>query len=217
MRSPFPLQWPESFKRTPVDERTKARFFGVGFARARDEALLELGRLGAINVVLTSDLPLRNDGLPYANGRADDPGIAIWFGLPDKGGTIRERVFACDRWLSPAENIRAIAKSVEAMRGLDRWGMADVVERAMGGFAALPPGSGQEYVPPAPTPKSKPWREVLEGSWPTSLDADEALVLAKARHRKLITIHHPDKGGDPAKAAEINAALAAAEKELVTP
>lgn len=216
-RDPFPLQWPDGFARTPSAERTKSQFGRsesgqrgeVPFAQARSTVLHELELLGAANVVITSDLPIRLDGLPYASGRAQDPGIAVWFVRNDQ-----ERVFACDRWKTPGENLRAIALSIKAMRGLGRWGMADVVERAMGGFAALPPGSGHEYVPPPPVPKERPWREVLEGAWPTALDADEALVLAKARHRKLIKIHHPDAGGDPAKAAEINAALAAAEKEL---
>lgn len=34
------------------------------------------------------------------------------------------------------------------------------------------------------------------------------------RHRRLIAEHHPDRGGDPILAAEINAALEQAEAEL---
>jgi hypothetical protein len=216
VRNPYPLQWPESFTRTKPHQRMRSRFVGVGFARSRDEMLRELDRLGAINVVLTSDLPLRNDGLPYANGRADDPGIAVWFALPDSLGTLRERVFACDRWLTPAENIRAIALSVEAMRGLERWGMADVVDRAIGGFAALPPGSGEEHVPPPPAPKVRPWREVFNVPlvFAAHLKPAELLAFVKLRHRERIKVAHPDAGGSHELAAELNAALEAAEQEL---
>lgn len=210
-RSPFPLQWPDGFKRTPADQRMRSRFgfkssgqVSLGFAR--DTLLSELDRLGAANYVITSDLPVRNDGLPYADGRSKDPGIAAWFILDDA-----ERVFACDRWLSHAENMMAIAKSIEAMRGLDRWGMADVVERVIGGFNALPPG-GDESAPHAP--RRRPWREVLGGTWPGELDNAELLVIARARHRSQIKLHHPDAGGDVAIAAELNAALAEAEQEL---
>ncbi len=202
-RDPFPLQWPEGFARTRTDMRMRSRFGHrgqVSFSQARRDLLVELERLGAANAVLTSDLPVRNDGLPYANGRASDPGIAVWFVLDGA-----ERVFACDRWLSHAENMTAIAKSVEAMRGLERWGMADVVARVIGGFSALPPGA----------PAKRDWRDVLEVESLSTLAPDDLLAVAKSRHRQLIQHHHPDRGGDPARAAEINAALAEAEAELV--
>lgn len=216
-RDPFPLQWPDGFARTRSDARLRSRFGvrgQVSFSAARQDLLLELGRLGAANVVLTTDLPVRHDGLPYASGsRAPaDPGVAVWFVLADARGNNQERVFACDRWLSHAENMQAIAKSIEAMRGLDRWGMADVVERVMGGFSALPPGDGSEHIPAAALRK-RSWREVLGGEWP-ALDPFELLVLAKSRHRRLIQDHHPDRGGSADLAAELNVALAEAEQEL---
>lgn len=221
-REPFPLQWPEGYKRTRAADRSKSRFGfrgsgQVSLVSARNHLLDELSRLGAVNVVMTSDLPVRNDGLPYANGRSDDPGVAVWFVLPDARGNSRTTVFACDRWRSHAENMMAIAKSVEAMRGLDRWGMADVVERTMGGFTALPSGE------PA-APAKKPWRDVLfagdilfspgSPALPPGLGRGDLLVLAKHRHRALIKQHHPDVGGSAELAAEINAALADAEQEL---
>lgn len=216
-REPFPLQWPDGFARTPPKKRARSRFGvrgQVSFSSARNELLIELSRLGAVNAVITSELPVRRDGLPYAaTGREEDPGIAVWFMLADERGNLQERVFACDRWLTFAENMLAVAKSIYAMRGLDRWGMADVVHRMVGGFTALPAGGGTsetEFVPP---PRKRPWREVLGGTWP-ELDAGELLLIAKGRHRKLIQEHHPDRGGDGAVAAELNTALAEAEQEL---
>lgn len=222
MREPFPLQWPERFTRTPDDRRMRSKFGHkqtgqVALGYARDELLRELDRLGAANYVITSDLPVRSDGLPYASGRATDPGVAAWFVLADGNGNPHERVFACDRWLSHAENMLAIAKSVEAIRGLDRWGMSDVVERVVGGFTALPAGSGDEYIPPAPPQKARPWREVFNvpGVFADHMKPPELLAFVKLRHREAIKAAHPDKeGGSHELAAELNAALAAAEQEL---
>lgn len=204
MREPFPLQWPEGWARTNAADRTRSRFGvrgQVSFSQVRTELLHELDLLGAANAIITSDLPVRHDGLPYATNRLDgDPGIAVWFVLDDK-----ERVFPCDKWRSHAENMQAIAKSIEALRGLERWGVGDVVTRAFSGFNALPPG-------PSPEP-ARSWREVLGGVWP-ELARAELLVIARARHRAAIRTAHPDAGGSHELAAELNAAIAAAELEL---
>jgi hypothetical protein len=215
-RRPYPLQWPPGSRRTSSKERVPSSFgrpepgrFGRSPPSAYETAKelhAELGRLGAANAVITSQLPTRHDGLPYADGRSEDPGIAVWFVLDG-----HERVFACDKWCTPGENLRAIAKSIEALRGLERWGMADVVSKAFAGFAALPSGA------PAP-PVKRDWREVfgVEALVDTLLasSTDDLIAVVKARHRKLIAEHHPDAGGDVARAAELNAALDEAEKEL---
>lgn len=207
VRSPFPLQWPEGWKRTPSHQRQRSQF-EPHFTPDRDQVLRWLDKRGS-RVVITSNLPTRNDGLPYY-ASTSDPGIAVWW--VEKGN---ERVVACDRWLRADENMRAIAKTLEAMRGLDRWGANEMVERAFAGFAALP-ASGETSTGAPHPPHKRTWREVLGDTfapWP-DLDADELLVLAKSRHRKLIKLHHPDAGGNAELAAEINAALAAAEQEL---
>lgn len=223
-RDPFPLQWPDGWKRTRPALRDRSKFGfrssgQVSFSGARTELLTELGRLGAINAVITSDLPTRNDGLPYANGRSDDPGIAVWFLLAGANGRHEERVFACDKWRSHAENMTAIARSIEAMRGLDRWGAGDVVTRAFAGFAALPPGGGgEQQLPQQPATVVRSWQEVFEvDALVDAVGPRDLLAIVKARHRDKIKQHHPDLGGDPAIAIELNAALAAAEQELAGP
>lgn len=204
MRSPYPLQWPTNWKRTIAGHRKRATF-QQGFAAARDGLVRQLEMLGAANGMITSDLPMRADGLPYANGRADDPGIAVWFVLDGK-----ERVFACDKWTGHAANMRAIALSIQAIRGLDRWGASDLVTRVFAGFNALPPGGDQEST-------KRPWREVLGvvvANVEDLADSQRSLQAVRMAHRNLIRKHHPDLGGDHAIAAELNAALAEAEREL---
>ncbi len=203
MRQPFPLQWPESWPRTAPATRSWSQF-KVSFSQALMSLRHELELLGAANAVITSDLPTRSDGTPYAPGReVSDPGIAVWFVLDGQ-----ERVMPCDRWPTHAENMRAIALSIGAMRGLERWGSGNVVQRAFSGFAALPPATPMG-------PARRPWREVL-GLGPELLATATStqLAAAKVRHRELIKKHHPDAGGSHELAAEINAALAEAEREL---
>ncbi len=62
----------------------------------------------------------------------DDPGVAFYFDLDGK-----PHVLACDRWNSVADNIAAIAAHIEALRGQERWGVADL-RQAFAGHAALP-------------------------------------------------------------------------------
>lgn len=219
-REPFPLAWPDGWTRWPANDRRKSKFgYKASGQVSLSGALMflrdELSRLGAANLVITSDLPTRNDGLPYADGRATDPGIAVWFLLPDARGAMQERVFACDKWRSPAENMQAIALSIEAMRGLDRWGAGDIVSRAFAGFNALPPGDGGT---PPQQPAKRSWREVLNmtGGIMSSLSPADQVAIAKTRHRDAIKQAHPDVGGSHERASELNTALAEAEAELGT-
>ncbi len=63
---------------------------------------------------------------------------------------------------------------------------------------------------------ARPWREVLGvvGDWTLTAPREALLAFAKAQYRTLIAEHHTDKGGDHALAAEINAAMEEAEREL---
>ena len=139
--TPFPLAWPSSSPRTADRDRRRSAFGSdhagdVSLATAHAFVSAELGRMGIARdaFVITSNVPQTR-----ADAAADvehDPGIAVWFVF---GG--ETRVLACDRWQTHAENLRAIGLSIEAMRALERWGVGDVLERAMVGFLpALPAG-----------------------------------------------------------------------------
>ncbi len=223
MRSPLPLQWPDNQPRTPVPSRERARF-KVTLAEAVEDLLVELDRMGDVHsVVITSDLPTRQDGLPLSNGSCDDPGVAVYF---VHNGV--ERVFACDRWDRPAANIRAIGLTLQALRSVERWAASGMVTRVFDGFAALPAG---EMAPnPASTPQKRAWRDVfrqIDGGIGIRVDIDRvgkrshaylrrvALDEVRARHRVAIRKAHPDAGGTNEAAAELNVALQEAERELV--
>jgi hypothetical protein len=199
MTTAYPLQWPAGRKRTDHFSREHAKF-DVTLARARDNIMAEVrllcgGRYGIDpNIVISTNLNLRRDGLPLANQRApDDPGVAVYFTYKK-----RQMAFACDRWLKIEHNMQAIAKTIEALRGISRWGTGDMLAAAFTGFAALPAPGGE------PT-----WREVL------GVTADTRdLPIVRAAYRILASRHHPDKGGSHDAMTKLNAALAAAEKEI---
>ena len=194
MRQPFPLQWPDGWAVTPHPEPSD---FKVPFSDALVSLERELRRLGAADSVITSNLPVRRDGRPYATGvqHGHSPGVAVYFVLH-----VEERVIACDRWDTPSSNIRAIACAIEAVRGLNRWGAAGVALKVLEGFAALP----------APADSPPHWSSVL-GVHP---EADVSEI--KRAHRSLIREAHPDHGGVTARAAAINAALDQAMRDRVS-
>jgi hypothetical protein len=176
----FPLYWPEHRPRTKAWHREEARF-DTSFARARDNIVHEVdllcgGRHRDPKLIISTNIALRRDGLPLANQRQpEDVGVAVYF--EHKG---KQVCFACDRWKRIEDNMQAISKTIEALRGVARWGTGDMMEAAFKGFAAL-------EAPDA----SKSWRAVMGFAPGEPVDAE----TLKARYRKLASEHHPDKGG----------------------
>jgi hypothetical protein len=208
----YPLTWPAGVKRS--DYWRKANFFGTRTGQQIQAVLDELRKLGARNVVISSNMPVRPDGIPYADGPQQpngDPGVAVYWSVSmSVGGEWRLVPYCmpCDKWNRIADNLHAIALSINAMRGLDRWG-AVTVEQAFAGFAELPPGQTEA------APAARPWRDVIGGPWP-ELPPDELLDLVRGRYRRSMKLVHPDIAGPAGAAvsAELNVAMEEAEREL---
>jgi hypothetical protein len=99
----YPLTWPTDQLRTPNSQRERGQF-KVGFGLARDEMLRELSRMGAKEVVISTNVPTRLDGLPYADAREpQDPGVAVYFTHGK-----RQLVIACDSYQTVKANLRAV-------------------------------------------------------------------------------------------------------------
>lgn len=142
----------------------------------------ELSRLDARDIIVSADQPLNKDGTPTARRTWGDPGIAVYFKRKGK-----DVVLACDQYAHPHENMRAIGKTIEAMRGIDRWGASDMLDRAFTGFQALA----------AP----EQWWQVLGFTNANATRADIAVA-----YRKLAMAAHPDHGGSDSAMARLNAA-----------
>lgn len=189
-----PLRWPPGEPRTPRHKRERRRPFTSTRDQARRRLTDELRKMGARYVVISTDVPLRNDGEMRASAREpDDPGVAAYFDY--HGETC---VIACDRWELLRENLHALALTVAALRGLDRWGATTLAKRAIqGSFARLPP-VGHD------------WRSVL-GFGPNDAPG---LDEVKARYRTLARDAHPDRSGSPHEMMRLNDAMEAAASEL---
>lgn len=150
--------------------------------------------MGGTRIVVSTNLPLFRDGYPMTSElEPRDPGVAVYFVLRGK-----PMAFACDRFSYVYENIQAIAKTIEALRGIERWGASDMMERAFSGFNAL------EGAP------SEDWRSVL-GFQPLEAVTRKTVEY---RHRELVKRHHPDMGGERAAFERVMRAREAAIAEL---
>lgn len=197
----YPLCWPHGRPRTPAWNRSPSAF-DVTFARARDDVQREVEMLCGkyahmrkeANLIISTNIPLRKDGLPLAGQRKpDDAGVAVYFTHKKK-----QMCFACDRWNKIEDNMRAIAKTIEALRGIARWGTGDMMEAAFTGFAALP----------APTPMGQHWTDVLE------VNSDCSLATAELNYKRLRSDHHPDHGGDPHRFDAVQKAWEQGQREI---
>lgn len=209
MTESYPLAWPPGWPRTPASKRGKARFGAIPFARTRAELFNELKLMGVgdWNVVISSWLPLRRDGLPYADQARkvlEDPGVAVYFRLRDK-----QMVMARDAYDNPNDNLRSLFHAISHMRGMERHGGATMMERAFEGFAALPePGNASH---------GRKWWQVLEFKEdPSSIKIGlaEKLLQCEGVYRQKAKSAHPDNGGSHAQMSELNAAIAQARQVL---
>jgi hypothetical protein len=196
-RKAFPLSWPEGWKRT--QSRTSATFNrketgystnqatgerrswtqtkNLSVADAVHRLTAELERMGVpdYNVIISTNVPLRLDGMPRSDKEPGDPGAAVYWKKNDKQVM---RCMAIDRYTRVADNLAAIAATLEAMRAIERHGGGTIIERAFLGFAALPEHASQ------------PWREVL------GIEGTATLELVESRFRALVKVHHPDRGDE---------------------
>lgn len=187
MSKAYPLAWPPGWPRTDKFKRQRSRF-KVTVASALAFLDEEVRRLGAKNLVISSNYTL-------GVSNPTDPGVCAYFTYEEAPAAI-----PCDRWLKIEDNVHAVAKTIEAMRGIERWGAKHMVKAAFAGFAALPsPGTG-----------SWTWRECLG----FTATAKVTLPQVERTYRTLRSAAHPDKGGTPAQFELIQRAWEMAQQEL---
>lgn len=177
--SGYPLAWPIGRPRAAQRQRSQ---FKVTQTVAVQDLAYEVDRMGGSQLVITTDVELRKDGLPRADrGPPRDPGVAVYFVYKKK-----PMCFACDRWNTIGDNIRAIGQTVAALRGIERWGSGSMIEQAMQGFTALP----------AP---EQPFQVLGVKPNATRLEIEAAF-------RKLAAEFHPDRGDTSDRMARVNRA-----------
>lgn len=192
----YPLQWPLGWKRTPPSAQVRARFnkkqtktssytppggqastysvkaeltISDGVERVREQ----LQMLGVTDdfMVISSNLELRLDGLPRSGQKEPaDSGVAVYW-VDWRSPDDPPKCMAIDQYDRVADNLAAVAATLEAMRAIERHGGAAILERAFVGFAALP------------QPADLDWRQVLDPNDP------------EGSYRRKRVQAHPDRGG----------------------
>ena len=172
----FPLQYPNGWKRTPKPQPSR---FGSwndkpSIHKATQKIISEMKLFGGTNLIISSNLKLRQDGLPYSSQKQpNDQGVAVYFTYQKE-----QKVIACDSFDKIGCNLWAIAKTIEAMRGIDRWGCSEIITKAFTGFTALPESTQND------------WWQILEVE-PTANDEE-----IKTAYRRLAKKYHPDIAGN---------------------
>lgn len=194
----YPLDWPSGWKRTTY--RTRAKFLGkpgraidgvaggwspaerVTLSQGMDRLNAAVRRLGGDDIVISTNLRLNVNGTPNrSQAMPSDPGAAVYW---TQGKN--QRCMAIDTYDRLPDNLAAIAATLDAMRAIERYGGALILDRAFQGFTALP----------AP---EQPFQVLGVG-------ADASREEIERAFRLLASKHHPDRGGDEHTMARINAA-----------
>lgn len=135
------------------------------------------------SVIVSTNVRPTLAGLPASNqAEPADTGVAIYFTLRffiNGKQFERPTVLTCDKWRKTADNIKAIAKDIEAQRARQRWGCTSI-EQAFQGYRAIPEKCG-----------GPSWWVLL--NVPSTASKEQI----KDRFRELAKTAHPDKGGSP--------------------
>jgi hypothetical protein len=202
----YPLTWPVAWPRHQgMRERAsfsrKVAVSGVSWKRSESltvatainrliceaSAFTRSGRTYRIDpehMVISTNIPATRAGMPMS-GRSEpvDPGVAVYFHFDGK-----PMVLACDKWDRVADNIAAIAAHLDAMRGMERWGVGKL-SQVFAGYAALP-APGQTF-----------------GTWYDYLGVPHNATFEQAReaYREKAKKAHPDNGGSHEEMTRLNA------------
>jgi hypothetical protein len=138
----------------------------------------EVGMLGgrqAVMQIAVTEADIRLDGGIRATARPAHPGIIVSF--DSKHGPLEYATDVFNHW---QDNVRAVALGLEALRKVDRYGIAK---------------RGEQY---------RGWK-ALEAGGPSPARGEE-LIREHGSVRAALMATHPDHGGDPDDFAAVQAA-----------
>lgn len=183
--------WPGD--RTPSDARKWSQF-RASLSDTLELLNRELYYLRAKDVRLEVAIPddpayWRQDGRPRAHAKADHPGVVLRFQTQVFG--LGEVAYSTDRFTDWRDNLRGIAKTLEAARMMERYGTTSRGQQYRG-FKELPaPQSSMN------ASEAAAFLHEHGGSGGTTLD----------KYRRAAKVLHPDhEGGSPELMAKLNEA-----------
>lgn len=121
----YPLQWPVGWSRTLSPKRSRFGSYNKKptIYQGTEKLLDALRKFIGPNkeVIISTNLRLKNDGLPYSNQKdPSDSGVAVYFKMANDNGDFNiPMVIACDSYDKIGCNIYACALTIEALRGIE--------------------------------------------------------------------------------------------------
>jgi len=193
--------WPEGMTVAPIREwpgaltaRRQRSNFSASWSATLSLLNSELRHLGARDrelLVAISPEDFRLDGKPRANARQHHPGVILSFDA--KVGHLSYAVDTFDRW---QDNVRGIAKSLEALRMVDRYGTTKHGEQYRG-FLALEARAAGAF-----TSDESAFRYLADAAAMTidpllsAVDAYDTGARRRIAARALFHTHPDREGGD---------------------
>jgi hypothetical protein len=158
--------------------------FRAGWSATLQLLNKELDALDAKQIVLQLDVTegqLRIDGMPRADAKPASPAVAIAF--DSSQGPLR---YACDEFSDWRDNVRAIALGLEALRKVERYGIAKSGEQYKGYLA----------LPATPSGESARRRLAEYAGLGTADHPLDVRLAVQDIYREAMRRTHPDRGGD---------------------
>jgi hypothetical protein len=196
-------QWPDGWR-----DRLRARPttpFRASYSDTLEVLDREARHLDTRSAVLQVDTEpgrgVRMDGQLRADAVVHHPGVILTLDTA-RHGVLVYRCDTFDGWgRHPGwqANLRAVALGLEALRKVDRYGIADAGQQ-YAGFGALPPARAMGGATmTAEEAATFLWSEAFADGPPD----DDLVTLVTAEgidrvYRLAVKAHHPDAGGDPA-------------------
>lgn len=186
--------------------------FRVGAGRTQDELRCELAAIGVRSAVIQADLDpsdIRLDGVPRSNARFRTGRVILSFTHPKLG----DLSMPCWQFRDLWDNLRAIVKTLEALRAVDRYGVTQRAEQYRG-WSALPPAGTAIVVAEFATAEDAA-RFLLKTAHndPAHTPAPGVIKLViddaefrSTAYRAASKTAHPDTGGSETLMRRVNAA-----------
>lgn len=191
--------WPPDWNRERLDRVDSP--FKASYADTLELLDRELQQLGATNVVLqvdASDRDCRLDGQLRADAKVRHPGVILTFDTAQHGtltyaceqfGAVSYRAKGVAAW---QHNLRAIALGLEALRKVERYGIANRGQQ-YAGYREL--GSGIA-MGPAMTVEQAIDLLRTTARWQGPFDPLTDRAQLEGAYRQAARLTHPDLGGD---------------------
>jgi len=181
----------------PAGAKYKRAAFRTSAGRVYSLLAEEIRRLGGNQPVIEAgfrDDQIRNDGWPYSSARPSHPAVRVSFTSATQGALS----FECSTYDTVDDNLHAIAKTMERLRDIARYGAVKGGQQYKG-WKQLPGQAPTQYTTTDPNVELRMAAACLcklAGEQQTSIPGVIAnRAVLQSVYRKASMNAHPDRGG----------------------